>query len=424
MKILFLHPNMPGQYKHLARYFGEDPKNQAVFITKPKQLSIPGVHKVEYQLVREGSAATHRYILGLEKSVLQGQEVWRMCKALKEKEGFVPDVICAHPGWGDALYVKDIFPSAPLLNFFEFYYHSAGADVNFDPNDPATEDDKARVRTKNTTNLLNLEAADWGISPTHWQKQVHPKEFHYKISVLHDGVDTEFLVPDASATLTMPNGKVLRRGDEVVTYVTRNFEHYRGMHTFFKAAELIQKQRPNCHIIAVGGDEVSYGKRPQKGKTFRQMEMEKVTLDKERIHFLGTVPYETFVKVIQVSSAHIYLTYPFVLSWSMLEAMSAGCLIIGSDTPPVTEVIRDGENGLLVDFFSPEQVAKRVNEVFAHKDQMAEIRRAARQTAVDKYDIKTLLPLHAGLVRDLAAGHVPPPTAKKIEALYSSKERA
>lgn len=420
MKILFLHPNMPGQYKHLAPYFAKDSGNQVVFITKPRpEVKLPGVHKIEYKTRREPSRETHRYLIGTERSVLQGQEVWRLCKKLKAEEGFTPDVVCAHPGWGDALYIKDIYPDAPVLGFFEFYYKSQGSDVGFDPNEKISDDDKARIRTKNITNLLSLADADWGVSPTRWQWEQHPEEFRGKLSVLHDGIDTDAARPDAGAKVRLKNGITLTKDDEVITYVARNFEPYRGFGTFMQAAELILKRRPNAHILAIGADGVSYGKQAQGGGTYRQQWMKKVTLDEKRVHFLGTLNYPDFMRVLQVSSAHIYLTYPFVLSWSMLEAMSAGCAVIGSATPPVEEVIRHGENGLLADFFSPKDVAQRVDDILDHKDRMKKMREAARQTVVERYDIKTLLPLHVKLVEDVAARKFPPPAAAAIEKLYA-----
>lgn len=417
MKILFIHPNMPGQYKHICRAFGNDPNNTVVFITKRNDINIPGVHRVTYRLARDAAATTHRYLLGVEKAVLQGQEVWRICKKLKEEEGFTPDVVVGHPGWGDMLYMKDIYPGVPVLGFFEFYYHSSGADVNFDPKDPFTDDDAARVRTKNIINLLSLESADWGVTPTRWQFSQHPKEFRYKLSVIHDGIDTEAAHPRSGVKVDLPGGVTLTEKDEIVTYVARNFEPYRGFHIFMRAAEQILKNRPNCHIIAVGADDVSYGRRPPAGTTFRQQYMKEVKLDPKRMHFVGVLPYPDLIKVFQVSSAHIYLTYPFVLSWSMMEAMASGCLLIGSNTAPIMEVLQDGVNGLVVDFFSPEQVAKRVDEVFAHKDRMQDLRRAARQTIVDRYDLKKLMPLHAGLISDLAKGQMPPATAASINHL-------
>jgi glycosyltransferase involved in cell wall biosynthesis len=409
MKILFMHPNIPGQYKHLCRAFAEDPNNQVVFLCKPNtKITIPGVTKVEYELFRQPSPYTHRYLVGTERAVLQGQETWRVCKNLKEKEGFIPDVICAHPGWGDAMFIKDIYPTAKLINFFEFYYRATGSDVGFEH--PATEDDKARIRTKNIINLLSLEACDWGVSPTRWQFQQYPSDYHYKMSVIHDGIDTSIARPNPNAKISLPDGKILKFGDPVVTYISRNFEHYRGFHTFMGAVKLLQEARPDVHVLAVGADEVSYGRPAPQGTTYRKMVTEQLKPDMSRLHFIGTLPYNDMLKVMQVSAAHIYLTYPFVLSWSMMEAMACECLMIGSKTAPVEEVITDGENGLLTDFFSPHELANRVLYALDNQETLRPLRTKARQTIVEHYDLKKLLPKQMELITGLSHGVYPSPS--------------
>ena len=406
MNIVFMHQNIPGQYKHLARLFGADPKNEVYFVSKPKAVDIPGVNKVTYKLHRDPQKTTHHYIAPLENAVLFGQAAARALLELKKK-GFTPDVICAHPGWGEALYVKDVYPDVPLLNYFEFYYRASGSDVGFDPEIKIELNDYCHIRTKNTNNLLSLESCDAGVSPTRWQRKQFPKEYLYKISLIHDGIDTEIAVPDKNAVLQLPNGKVLKKGDEVVTYVARNLEPYRGFPIFMRAIPEICRMRPNAQIVIVGGDGVSYGRKLPKNETYRAKMLAEVKVDPARVHFVGYLPYDKFLKVLQISSAHIYLTYPFVLSWSMLESMSAGCLVIGSDTPPVTEVIADGKNGLLVDFFSSKQIAERINEVLSHKDQMAHIRRAARETILERYELNNCLKKHIKLIRTLAGGKLP-----------------
>ncbi|MGB8273671.1 MAG: glycosyltransferase family 4 protein [Alphaproteobacteria bacterium] len=406
MKILFMHQNMPGQYKHLARLYAADSKNDVRFVTKRKGVEIPGVKKYVYDLHREGHKALHHYLKPLEGAVLYGQAAARTLFQLK-KSGFVPDVICVHPGWGEALYVKDIYGEVPLLGYFEFYYHASGADVGFDPDTPVSLDDMCRIRTKNANNLLSLECCDAGVSPTKWQRSQFPEEFLYKIARIHDGIDTKVVAPDPAARLDLPNGKTVAAGDEVVTYVARNLEPYRGFPSFMHAAEEICRRRPKCQIVIVGGDGVSYGRRLASGETYRAKMLSEVKIDPARVHFLGNVPYDRFLKVLQVSAAHVYLTYPFVLSWSMLEAMGAGCLVVGSDTPPVTEVLSDGRNGLLVDFFKPKQIADRVGEALDHKDRMAAIRTRARATVVERYDLSMCLKKHKKLIGDLAAGKLP-----------------
>ncbi len=326
----------------------------------------------------------------------------------------MPDIIVAHPGWGDALFIKDLFPNARLLSFLEFYYRATGADVGFEPKESITPDDLARVRMKNVTNILSLDMMDWGLAPTVWQWSLQPPEFRSKISVLHDGVDTDLCSPDATATFTVPNGPTFRPGDKLVTYIARNFEPYRGFHTFMHTAEIILRERPDVHIVAVGADEVSYGRKPPPGTTYRQMYLKEVRLPKERMHFMPTVPYEALIQLFRVSAAHIYLTYPFVLSWSMLEAMASGVALVASDTPPVLEVVEDGKNGLLADFFGPADVARKVGRLLDAADGNRAMREAARRTVVEHYALKDVLKLHVRLVEEIGAGLVPPPVAADI----------
>ncbi len=409
---------MPGQYKFLCREFARDKNNKVVFITKPRNVNIDGVHKVEYAMRRDASPQTHRYLINAERGILQGQEVWRMCKKLKEDENFIPDIVVTHPGWGDALFVKEIFKGVPVLSFFEFYYHPEGADVGFDPDTKHTDDDFARIRAKNIVNLMALEQADWGVSPTFWQRDVHPEIFHPKISVLHDGIDTDIAKPNPDVTLTLANGKQLSRKNKVVTYIARNFEPYRGFPTFMRAAEIILKERKDVDIIAVGADGVSYGKKLGSGETWRQKMLGEVKLDKNRIHFPGIVSYSNLMKLFQISSAHIYLTYPFVLSWSALESMACGVPLVASSTTPTREIVTDGENGLLADFHSPENVAKHVLYMLDNPEHAAQMQKNARKTIMDNYALKDLLPLHMDLVRDVAKGEFPPPTHAKIMKRY------
>ncbi|WP_431857412.1 glycosyltransferase family 4 protein [Azospirillum sp.] len=407
MKLLFVHQNTPGQYKHLAPYMASIPGNEVVFIGKAKR-ELTNVLSVVYAPSRKPAKETHHYLRGFEDQVLHGQAVARVGIDL-QRRGFVPDVICAHPGWGEALFLKDVFPSAKLLAFCEFFYRSRGSDVGFDPAHELTIDAACRIRCKNATLLTSLDAADWGISPTEWQRSQHPDGLHSKISVVHDGVDTEVCRPDESATVTLPDGRVLSRADEVVTYIARNLEPYRGFPTFMRAAEEICRRRPNAQILVIGDDDVSYGARPTGAPNWRTKMLEEVRLDPARVHFLGRVPYTMFLRVVQVSRAHIYLTYPFVLSWSMLEAMACGALIIGSNTPPVTEVIEEGRNGLLVDFFDPKGVADRVDEALDAPHRFEAVRAAARRTVLERYDLRSVcLPAQVRLIEDLYAGRTPP----------------
>lgn len=406
MRLLFVHQNCPGQFKHLAPRLAADPHNEVVFVTRKGKPDLPNIRKVEYEPSREASPSTHRYLRLTEEGIINGQAVARAAIDLR-KGGFRPDVIVAHMGWGEALYLKAVWPKARLLGYFEWYYNPYGSDVDHDPAKPPTLDDVGRIQTKNSLHLLSLQAADWGITPTRWQWQQHPREYRGQISIIHDGIDTETVRPNPQATGSLAGGLRLRAGDEVITHVARNLEPYRGFPTFIRAAELIHKRRPNAQIVVVGGDGVSYGAKRSDGKTHREHYVSTADLDPGRIHFLGRVPYPIYLRILQLSAAHIYLTVPFVLSWSMLEAMSAGCLVVASRTPPVQEVIKDGHNGLLVDFFSPEEIADRVDAVLEHPGRMQEVRDAARQTVLERYALKSCLGQQIRLIERLAHGDRP-----------------
>lgn len=401
MKILFVHQNFPGQYVHLARHLVASPANEVVFITQRADASLPGVRKIVYRPHRAVTPNIHPYLRDSEAAVLNAQAVARVALDLK-RSGFTPEVMVGHNGWGEIWYLKDIFPTVPLLGYFEFFYQAHGADVGFDPADTVRVDTAPRIRTKNTGNLLGLNAADFGQCPTHWQRSTYPTIYQSKLSVVHEGVDTSIVTPAADARLNVPGTSiVLSAEDEVVTYVARNLEPYRGFPNFMRSLPAILAARPKAQVLIVGGDEVSYGSSLPGGQTYRQKLLDELgdSLDLSRVHFLGKVPYATFLKILQVSCAHVYLTYPFVLSWSMLEAMAAGCVVIASRTSPVEEVVCDGENGVLVDFFDTQAIANRVIEVLSDPSAFTMMRKQARQTIVERYDLRTVaLPAQLRLI--------------------------
>lgn len=412
MNVLFIHQNFPGQYKHLAPALAADPTNRVVAMhMQPNLPSQANIQTVCSTAGRSNTPGIHPWLQEIDTKLIRGEASLQAALSLRQ-QGFRPDVVCAHPGWGEALFVKDVWPEARLLNFFEFYYHASGHDVGFDPEFPMPEDDPYRLRIKNLNNLLALEACDAGLSPTNYQRGVHPTEFQHKIRVIHDGIDTDTVRPNPDASITLRQaGITLTRQDKVVTFVNRNLEPYRGWHIFARALPEILTRDPKAHILIVGGDDVSYGARPADGVSYKQRFLGEINgqLDMRRVHFLGHIPYPAFLAVLQLSSAHVYLTYPFVLSWSMLEAMSTGALVIGSRTPPVQEVIQHGENGLLVDFFSASEVAAAVAEVLSSADRMQAIRNKARQTVLERYDLKRIcLPRQLALVEGLAHSYSTP----------------
>ena len=399
LNVLFVHQNCPGQFKHLAPALAAR-GDRVVFVTQKGAAPIPGIKKVEYAAHRAVTKNIHPYLASSEAAVLNGQAVARVALALRA-QGFAPDVMIGNPGWGETLFLKDIWPDTPLISMCEFFYRGQGSDVGFDPEFDNGPDAPLRARTRAGPHLLAIEAADAAYTPTVWQRDQFPSAYHSKIRVIHDGIDCERLRPDPTAQLTLPGGQTLSRSDEVLTYVARRLEPYRGFHSFMRALPRLLAARPHAQVVIVGGDDVSYGSRAPEGQTWRSHLLDEIGSLPDRVHFLGRLPYSDYVKLIQVSSVHAYFTYPFVLSWSMLEVMSVGGVIVGSATPPVQEIIRDGENGWLVDFFDYEQIAERLAAALDARNDVDDLRQAARQSIVDQFDLKHCLRTQLELIEDV-----------------------
>jgi len=390
---LFIHQNFPGQYRHIAAHLAGQPGNQVYFITQPNHNSMPGVYKVTYTREQRGTVNCHAYSVELDRAIATGAAAAEACRRLKE-QGFYPDLIVGHAGWGETLFIKDVFADVPLLANFEFFYHTRGVDVDFDPEFTSTFNDPSFLRARNGVALLAFQGCDWGHSATQWQRSLHPTSLQSRISVLHEGVDTVQVRPRARASFKVPGKRLeLTRDDEVLTYVARNLEPYRGFHIFMRSLPRLLRRRKRLQVVVVGGDDVSYGSPPPPQSTYRAQMLEELgsKIDPDRVHFTGQIDYGDYLSLLQVSSAHVYLTYPFVLSWSFIEALASGCLVVGSETPPVLEVLRDRVNGLTVDFFSPRALADRVESALEQPEKMRKLRAAARNTAVKGYDLKTVL---------------------------------
>jgi glycosyltransferase involved in cell wall biosynthesis len=401
---LFIHQNFPGQFVHAARHFAAA-GDQVVFITQQRERQLPGVRKIVYAPPQR-AAGVHPFVHDFNAAVENGLAVARICEELK-RDGFMPDLVAGHNGWGEILYVKDCWPAVPLLGYFEFFYRSHDSDLDFDPEFPPTPTDGMRIRTRNAINLLGLETADWGQTPTEFQRNLYPDKYRRGISVIHEGVDTNVVRPEPSTQLWLAGGLSLSRNDLLITYSARNLEPYRGFHILMRTLPTLLERHPNARVLIAGGNEVSYGRRPPNAPDWRQELLAELDgkLDLARVHFLGRMNYPQYLAVLQISSAHIYLTYPFVLSWSLLEAMAAGCAVVASRTAPVEEVIRDGENGYLIDFFDCDGLADRVSDVLLNRDRQERIRAAARRTAVERFDLTTKsLPAYLALLRRLIRG--------------------
>ena len=413
MRLLFVHQNFPGQYRHLASHFSRQKGNEVVALGEKGNLLrnrpfASGIKVFGYQVNPQSQGFEAPVVRAIERGRAAAAAATQMRRA-----GFRPDVIFTHLGWGEALFLKDVFSEAKVLLYCEFFYRAQGGDLGFDPEFPPSRESLLRVRVMNAPLLMSLDASDWGLAPTHWQQRQFPAAHRARMSVVHDGIDTDFVSPAKETG-----------GEEIITYVARNLEPYRGFHIFMRAIPEIQKRRPKARVVIVGGDEVSYSARLPEGETYRARLLRELEgkIDLSRVQFTGRIPYGQYLDLLRRSSVHVYLTYPFVLSWSLLEAMSAGCLVVGSRTPPVEEVIRDGENGLLVDFFSPEQIAAQVDRALT--DDFEPVRQRARQTIIDRYDLRRVcLPAQVELVTNLQRQAADAGAAADVENLAGDKPR-
>ncbi len=403
MKVLFVHQNFPGQFPHLAAELAARGHEITVITraTNPRKLPYP---TYRYKFDEPDYA-----FIGNQypKMAQRGAMVSGLAARMRQEKGYVPDVIVGHCGWGETLFLKEVWPEANLLIYSEFFYQTRGLDVGFDPE---FQDNRLERRIRVLAHQAHIAhafmSADAALSPTQWQADAHPEVLRDRITVIHDGVDTDRICPDEAATVVLRGGLPnLSFGDEILTFVSRKLEPYRGYHSFMRALPKVLAARPNARVLILGENGRGYG--PIRGGTegWRDEFFEplKGTPEGERVHFLDRVTYDDYLVVLRVARVHCYLTYPFVLSWSMLEAMSAGVHLVASATPPVQEVVQDGENGTLVDFFDTDDIAEALIAGLANPKANEALRQAARKTAQDRFDLRGVcLPKLVSLVEGLA----------------------
>ena len=404
MNVLLVHNNFPAQYQHIARALVGVPGVNVASIGSTSSRPIKGINHLKYALPDNDVAATHPFARRFDLECRRAEQVLYALSSLASS-GFVPDVILAHPGWGEVLPLRTVYPRARLLIYCEFFYGQQDRDVGFDPEFPeAGLDGHVALHLKNASTLLALSDCDAGVSPTAWQRSTYPSGFQDKILVLHEGIDVDLAKPDPQAEFRLASGRILKRSDEVVTFAARNLEPMRGYHRFMRAVPRIMAERPHAEILVIGGDRNSYSAQPPHGTTWKSLFFNEVAdqIDRRRLHYTGRLSHQDFLRALQISSAHVYLTYPFVLSWSLLEALSTGCTVIGSDTAPVREVIKHGENGILVPFFDTNQLAEQVIATIGQPRRFHSLRVEARRTALERYDVQRVcLPKLMDLISSL-----------------------
>lgn len=426
MRFLFVHQNFPGQYLHIVRYL-TDRQHDIAFLSEPNANQMAQVRKVAYVSPRASDVRIHEHAREFELAMRRAEAAANAARQLKAL-GFAPDIIIGHHGWGELLNMQDVFPDVPLLGYFEFFYREHGQDVGFDPEFPLPESRWPMVRAKNAVNLLALSLAGGrGQSPTGWQLGTYPDWAQKQIALLPEGVDLDACSPAPPRTsrrFTLPNGVQLTARDKLVTFVARNLEPYRGFHVLLRALPALQAARPDLHVSFVGHDLPGYGALPDDGSSWREFLMREMEgkLDLDRVHFLGQVPYETHIALLRRSDTHVYLTYPFVASWSLREAMAIGCAIVGSDTAPVREFIKHGETGLLTPFLDPGKLADSILRILEEPKLAERLRHNARAYAEAALDRDRYLDAYAALIEDVAGQPVtaPPSPPRRLRAKKAS----
>ncbi|MRX50161.1 glycosyltransferase [Paracoccus sp. S-4012] len=409
MKILFVHQNFPGQFPHLAPALAAR-GHEVLALTDEHNRRPSPIKTVRYKAPPEKIALSHPPGGTYAEMSARGLQAARAARVLRDRHGFSPDLILGHSGWGETLFLKEVWPEARLAIYAELLYRTRGQDVGFDPEFGSGSEDSRLGTVARSAHLVQaMVQADAALSPTRYQADSFPPELRGKITVIHDGIDSDRIRPDPAATLGLPGIPHLTAGDEVLTYVGRSLEPYRGFHILMRALPGVLAARPRAQVVIVGGEGTSYGAAPKDAESWKAKLLAEVgqRIDPSRVHFTGRVPFDAYVRLLQVSRAHAYLTYPFVLSWSLTEAMAAGCQIIASDTEPVREVVADGANGRLVPFFDIPAWERALIRALDPDPEAPRLGAAARRTILDRYDLKRLcLPRQIDWIEALAPSSV------------------
>lgn len=394
MDVLVIHQSFPGQFKHVVKELLQRGDQVTTVTTRAAPKNLPeGLRWHTYQWRRGNAKDVHPLAKDLETKMIRAEALAVRASELK-KQGYQPDLIVGHPGWGELLLVGEVWPQTPQIHYLEFFFGVPGTDSDLDDEfaSKKTLAHRAKLKARNAPLLLGMEAMSAGLTPTQFQRSVLPTWAQQKTSVIHEGVDTNWLAPEPKAVLKM-GSRVFRHGDPVITFVNRTYEPYRGIHIFLRALSQVQRRLPELQVVMVGSDkaDVSYGSQRSDGQTWLQAMRTELgdALDWSRIHLLGRVNHEVLRCVYRISAAHVYLTYPFVLSWSAIEAMSCGCLLIGSDTAPVREVVEEGKTGWLTPFQDSQALAGRMFDAINQRQSaaIARIRREARAMVRERYEV-------------------------------------
>ena len=412
MNFLFIHQNFPAQYLHICQQLLRHGQHKIVSVSMSKSPFKNNQHYAHCQYAphRSSTKGIQPWVTDIETKSIRGEACGAICQKLKS-QGFEPDIICGHPGWGELLSLPYIWPNTPILMYQEFYYNNFGYDGDFDPEFQSQKSDwqeQTETHIKNANSLLNLQHATWNVTPTQFQRGSFPAQFQQRFSTIHDGISKNAKPAEdrSKIQINVGNHTILSDQDQLITFVNRRIEPYRGCHSFIRSIPYIQEQNPQATIVIVGHDKgVSYGSPCPQGE-WKDVFLKEIEghYNPEKVLFVGQLAYDDFLNLLKLSRVHVYLTYPFVLSWSLLEAMSTGCAIVGSSTAPVKEVIDDNVHGLLVNFFDPKAIASAITKLLGDDELSALLGANARRRAVDRYSLERCLPRQLELINLVAQG--------------------
>jgi glycosyltransferase involved in cell wall biosynthesis len=402
MHILFVHQNFPAQFGHIADYLARNKGYHCTFVSEKPSGRVGSIERIQYRIQGGATERNHYCSRTFENTIWHSHAVY---EALKARPDVQPDLIVGHSGFGSTLFLPELY-DVPIINYFEYFYRSHNSDMDFRPDFPSTELNNLRARARNAMLLLDLENCDRGYSPTRWQRDRLPDLFHDKVKVIFDGIDTALWRP-------LPAGP-RRLGErefppevKIVTYATRGMESMRGFDIFMKVAKQICDRRNDVIFLVAGEDRVCYGgdQAITGTRTFKEWVLSQGSYDISRFLFLGLVPASQLAQLFNITNVHIYLTVPFVLSWSLMDALACGATILASATAPVREMVRDGENGLLADFFDVNGMVEIVERVLDHPADYAHLGRAGVELVRERYSLDICLPQMLALYEEaLAAG--------------------
>ena len=401
MKILFIHPNFPGQFKHLIERLRLHPNYDVAFLTRKTNVNVSGVNVRVFKKPARGKRDVHRYLRRANEDICEAQEISRQAIYLRQN-GFVPEVVIGHTGWAGVTFIKEIFPETKIIGYCEWYFQWQNSWSHFS-GQLMSADEKAAERMQNVSALMALDVIDVGVTPMHWQKSVYPMAYQPALHVIHEGIDTDICIPKDRHPLRMPGIPYLSSDAVIVSYISRSLEPARGFPQFMAAAEKLLASYANLQIIVVGRERAAYSKSTGQGDSYKKQVMENFHGDLSRVHFTGKLNYQDYLSVLQNSAARVYLTLPLFLSWSMLEAMSVKCPLVVSNTPPVTEVIEHEKNGLVADFFDVDDIASQVSRILDNPELGKALGDSARETILERYQVSNCVEQWCELIDDVIA---------------------